>query len=93
VLRWNRVANGAEAVLNGRKVGENKPTGPYQVILPPAVLRSGENQIVLKIRGAAEWLGEAADHIGGLLRIRIDMLFRPRRQLAPESVECEADGR
>ncbi len=53
VLRWNRVANGAEAFLNGRKVGENEPTGPYQVILPPAVLQPGENQIVLKIRGAA----------------------------------------
>ena len=33
VLRWNRIANGAEAFINGRKVGEN--------------------QIVLKIRGAA----------------------------------------
>ena len=53
MLRWNRIANGAEAFLNGRKVGENEPTGPYQVILPRAVLQPGENQIVLKIRGAA----------------------------------------
>ncbi|MCS7236782.1 MAG: hypothetical protein NZ899_00750 [Thermoguttaceae bacterium] len=53
VLRWNRIANGAEAFINGQKVGENEPTGPYQVIIPAGVLRPGENQIVLKIRGAA----------------------------------------
>ncbi|HOY58203.1 MAG TPA: hypothetical protein PK640_08730 [Verrucomicrobiota bacterium] len=53
VLRWNRVANGAEAFINGHKVGDNEPTGPYQVIVPAGVLQPGENQIVLKIRGAA----------------------------------------
>ncbi|MCL2348371.1 MAG: hypothetical protein FWC50_08935 [Planctomycetaceae bacterium] len=53
VLRWNRIAWGAEALINGRKVGENEPTGPYQVIVQPGVLKVGENQIVLKIRGAA----------------------------------------
>ncbi len=53
VLRWNRIANGAEAFINGQMVGENDPTGPYQVIVPEGVLRSGENQILLKIRGAA----------------------------------------
>ena len=53
VLRWNRIANGAVAYINGQEVGENEPTGPYQVILPAGVLRSGENQLVLKIRGAA----------------------------------------
>lgn len=53
VLRWNRIANGAEAFINGRKVGENEPTGPYQVIIPPGILKPGENQIVLKVRGAA----------------------------------------
>jgi len=53
VLRWNRVANGAEAFINGQKVGDNEPTGPYQVIVPAGVLQPGENQIVLKIRGAA----------------------------------------
>ena len=53
VLRWNRIANGAAAFVNGQKVGENEPTGPYQVILPQGVLKAGENQIVLKIRGAA----------------------------------------
>ena len=53
VLRWNRIACGAAAFVNGQKVGENEPTGPYQVILPPGTLKAGENQIVLKIRGAA----------------------------------------
>ncbi len=53
VLRWNRIANGAEAFINGKKVGENEPTGPYQVLVEPGVLQSGENEIVLKIRGAA----------------------------------------
>lgn len=53
VLRWNRIANGAAAFINGQEVGENEPTGPFQVIIPPDVLRPGENQIVLKIRGAA----------------------------------------
>lgn len=53
ILRWNRIANGAEVFINGRKVGENEPTGPYQVIVPAGVLKAGENQIVLKVRGAA----------------------------------------
>ncbi len=53
VLRWNRIATGAAAFINGQKVGENEPTGPFQVIVPAGVLKSGENQIVLKIHGAA----------------------------------------
>ncbi|MBP7937465.1 MAG: hypothetical protein KA354_22710 [Phycisphaerae bacterium] len=53
ILRWNRIANGAEAFMNGRKAGENESTGPYQVIMPTGVLKAGENQIVLKVRGAA----------------------------------------
>ncbi|MHB1036388.1 MAG: glycoside hydrolase family 2 TIM barrel-domain containing protein [Pirellulales bacterium] len=53
VLRWNRIGSGAAAFINGSKVGENEPTGPYQVIVPPGILKAGENQIVLKIRGAA----------------------------------------
>ena len=53
VLRWNRIGSGATAFINGQKVGENEPTGPYQVIVPSGVLRPGENQIVLKIRGVA----------------------------------------
>jgi len=53
VLRWNRIACGAAAFLNGQKVGENEPTGPFQVIVPAGVLKPGDNQIVLKVRGAA----------------------------------------
>lgn len=53
VLRWNRIACGAEAFINGQKAGENEPTGPYQVILQPGVLKAGENQVVLKVRGGA----------------------------------------
>lgn len=53
VLRWNRIACGAMAFINGQGVGENEPTGPFQVIVPVGVLKPGENQIVLKIRGAA----------------------------------------
>ena len=53
VLRWNRIASGAAAFINGQTVGENEPTGPFQVLVPAGVLRPGENQIVLKIRGAA----------------------------------------
>jgi hypothetical protein len=53
VLRWNRIGNGATAFINGQKVGENEPTGPYQVILPQGVLKAGENRVVLKILGAA----------------------------------------
>ena len=53
VLRWNRIACGAAAFINGQMVGENEPTGPFQVIVPAGVLRPGENQIVLKVRGAA----------------------------------------
>ena len=53
VLRWNRIAFGATAFINGRKVGENEPTGPYQVILPAGTLKPGKNEIVLKVPGAA----------------------------------------
>ncbi len=54
VLRWNRIACGAAAFINGQKVGENEPTGPFQVIVPAGVIRpADDNQIVLKIRGAA----------------------------------------
>ncbi len=53
VLRWNQIDFGAVAFLNGRKVGENEPTGPYQVMLPAGALRAGENEIVLRIPGAA----------------------------------------
>ena len=49
VLRWNRISLGAEAFINGHKVGEHELTGPYQVILPPDALREGENEIVLRI--------------------------------------------
>ena len=53
VLRWNRIAFGATAFINGREVGKNEPTGPYQVILPQGVLRPGGNELVLKIPGTA----------------------------------------
>lgn len=53
VLRWNRIAHGARAYINGREVGYNEPTGPYQVILPRGVLNAGENEMLLKIAGAA----------------------------------------
>ena len=51
VLRWNAISLGAAAFLNGRKVGQNDPIGPYQVIVPPGVLRAGGNEIVLKVAG------------------------------------------
>lgn len=53
VLRWNQISNGAVAFINDRKVGDNAPTGPYQVILPAGVLKAGENTIVLKVIGSA----------------------------------------
>jgi hypothetical protein len=53
VLRWNQIDFGAIAFINGRKVGENEPTGPYQVMLPVGALKAGENEIVLRIPGAA----------------------------------------
>jgi len=51
VLRWNAIAFGAVAYLNGREVGRNEPIGPYQVVVPPGVVQPGTNQIVLKIAG------------------------------------------
>jgi len=53
VLRWNRIAFGATVFINGRRVGWNEPTGPYQVILPSGILKAGENEIVLKVCGPA----------------------------------------
>jgi hypothetical protein len=51
VLRWNYISLGAAAFINGVKVGQNEPIGPYQTIIPPSVLQAGENEIVLKIAG------------------------------------------
>lgn len=51
VLHWNYISLGATAFINGRKVGQNEPTGPYQTIIAPGVLRAGDNEIVLKIAG------------------------------------------
>jgi len=51
VLRWNYVSLGATAFINGQAVGQNEPTGPYQVIVPPGVLRAGANELVLKVAG------------------------------------------
>ncbi len=53
VLRWNHVDFGATAFINGREVGSNEPTGPYQVMVPAGVLRAGENEIVLKVLGGS----------------------------------------
>jgi len=53
VLRWNRIDYGATAFINDQEVGHNEPTGPYHVILPNDALKPGENEIVLKIPGAA----------------------------------------
>jgi hypothetical protein len=53
VLRWDRIVHGATAYLNGIRVGHHEPTGPYQALVPAGVLRAGENEIVLKIAGAA----------------------------------------
>ncbi len=36
VLRWNRIASGAAAFIDGHKVGQNEPTGPFQVLSPRA---------------------------------------------------------
>lgn len=52
VLRWNRITFGAAAFINGVKVGQNEPTGPYQTILPKGVLKAGQNEFVLRIPGA-----------------------------------------
>lgn len=62
VLRWNRIACGAAAFINGQKVGENEPTGPYQVVVQPRVLTPGENAIVLKVRGATGVLKSRSGH-------------------------------
>ena len=51
VLRWNRVAFGATAFINGVKVGQNEPTGPYQTVLPEGAFKTGQNEIVLLIPG------------------------------------------
>jgi len=53
VLRWNRIALGAVAYINGQEVGRNEPTGPYQVIIPEGTLWAGDNEIVLKVAGGA----------------------------------------
>jgi len=64
VLRWNQITFGAVAYINGRKVGENAPTGPYQVMLPAGTLRAGVNSAVLRIASGA---GAAKAKSGHLL--------------------------
>ncbi|MBN2137671.1 MAG: hypothetical protein JW720_07685 [Sedimentisphaerales bacterium] len=51
VLRWNFIALGAVAFINGVEVGRNEPIGPYQTIISPGVLKTGENEILLKVAG------------------------------------------
>jgi len=52
ILRWNHIAFGAIAFINGQKAGENEPIGPYQSIIPGGVLKPGMNEIVLKVAGS-----------------------------------------
>lgn len=56
VLHWNRIASGATAFLNRQKVGENQPTGPYQMLVAAKIPKPGDNEIALEVRGAASVL-------------------------------------
>lgn len=64
VLRWNQISWGAVAFVNGQRVGEHVTTGPYQVLLPPGVLREGDNLLLLKVNGAS---GVARSQSGHML--------------------------
>ncbi len=63
VLHWNQICFGAAAFINGQRVGEHVTTGPYQVMLPPGVLKEGENTIVLKVTGPAGVRASKTGHI------------------------------
>lgn len=54
---------------------DHEPTGPFQVIVPAGVLKSGENQIMPKIGGAA---GVRKNRNGNALKVK---LARQRRIL------------
>ncbi|MGD2176098.1 MAG: glycoside hydrolase family 2 TIM barrel-domain containing protein, partial [Candidatus Brocadiaceae bacterium] len=54
LLRWGSVDFGATAWLNGRHLGLHGTKGPCTLPVPDGVLRSGENVLMLKVRG---WAG------------------------------------
>jgi hypothetical protein len=54
LLRWNGIRFGATAWINGRKITEHVPVGPHLATVPRGTLKSGRNEIVLKIPG---WAG------------------------------------
>jgi len=54
VLKWNHIAFGARAWINGKQVAYNPNTGPHTALIGREVLRTGRNEIVLKVTG---WAG------------------------------------
>jgi hypothetical protein len=72
VLRWNQIDFSAVAFINGRKVGENEPTGPYQVMLPagPPAARRERDRAVHPRRGRSAQRRERQDaHSRGLRQL------------------------
>ena len=54
VLKWNGVRFGATAWINGQEVASSIRIGPHTALLPEGILKTGENDIVIKVTG---WAG------------------------------------
>ena len=50
-LKWNLIRFGPSVWINGRFLAHHPTIGPHTVMVPPGMLRSGTNRIVLKVQG------------------------------------------
>lgn len=51
VLKWGGMRFGATIYVNGERVGQRVPVGPYTLLLRPGILRQGENVLLLCVGG------------------------------------------
>lgn len=50
-LKWGGMRFGATIYINGERVGQRVPLGPYTLLLKPGLLREGENVLLLRVPG------------------------------------------
>jgi hypothetical protein len=51
IIYWEHITFSPSVYINGQFLGYYEPMGPFQMIIPPTMLQSGTNQIVIKVAG------------------------------------------
>ena len=75
VLKSNGVQFGATVWISGRQIGQHAPMGPFTMLIPPGVIREGDNTLTMKILG---W--------GGIELSQSGLPLIPKRELARGAV-------